>query len=326
MYCTSCGAELEEGARFCNHCGAVIDASAQETVPMASDSARASKETVPMSANSAKAVQETTPMVSDSTKASGSSGPTNPLSGNGDSNKKGLSKNAKIGIGVGIAVVVIAIIVAISFVLANPAPAEQEETAEQSPQETEALIIDSTDSQESSDSAASSSQNSASSSTGSSSNSASSGSGSDSFTASSISGYNTYTNGRFGFSVAYPSNYLTADVYSNGSGMSFTDSSAGNILIDAWGMNNEAGETAQSRLSDLEQAVGIEGYTAHGDSWFVYSYEASDGVVVYIKEYVGSGSIVRMTITYPRSMASTGDPIVETVEPTLEPGDLTVRH
>ena len=83
--------------------------------------------------------------------------------------------------------------------------------------------------------------------------------------------------------------------------------------------------TAKSALSRLEDSIGIEGYTAVGDNWFVYSYEIN-GEVVYLKEYVGAGSIVGMSITYPRSMSSEGDRMVEIMEPTLEPGDISSTH
>lgn len=75
----------------------------------------------------------------------------------------------------------------------------------------------------------------------------------------------------------------------------------------------------------MTDSVGIEGYTASGTDWFVYSYE-SNGRVVYVKEYVGAGSVVNMTISYPESMSNMGDSIVETIELTLEPGDILVAH
>ena len=91
------------------------------------------------------------------------------------------------------------------------------------------------------------------------------------------------------------------------------------------GNNNSAGETLDERFTSLVETVGIEGYTASGDTWYVYSYEAN-GRVIYTKEYVGSGSIATMSISYPRSMSSVGDALVEAVAPTFEPGDTSVAH
>lgn len=61
MYCTTCGKEIESGARFCNHCGAPIESqmnesvgnSFEKTVPL-NTSGAASSENAPVASASSK--------------------------------------------------------------------------------------------------------------------------------------------------------------------------------------------------------------------------------------------------------------------------------
>lgn len=312
MYCTSCGKEIEDGARFCNHCGAQVELDTSNT-SVTTNMPVAPGVHADVS-NAATQVMFGVEPGSSNTQVNTQGMPTAPAQ------KQPLSRNAKIGIGIGagllvVAVIVVAVLAATGFF--NQLQPESRDNATS----TKTTIIDKTSPED----AQSSSGSSASSNSRDTDTKANRDSSSDTFTSSSIEGYTTYTNGRFGFSVAYPSEFLLSEQSDNGSGASFVNDSTEDISINTWGQNNTNGETAQSALSRLEDSIGIEGYTAVGDNWFVYSYEIN-GEVVYLKEYVGAGSIVGMSITYPRSMSSEGDRMVEIMEPTFEPGDISSTH
>lgn len=383
MHCTSCGAKLEDGAKFCTNCGAPVANSETNQPTMPLDGSVSSKEATPLSSNENQPTapiadvadqlttpiadvtsQQTTPIADDTNQptapiASNAGQPTTPLQKQSNqvpqngtiplqqqttpvqqsaptqphqpaqqsapiqqqpTPKQPLSRNAKIGIGVGAGVVVLAIIVGIVFFAMNGA--NQQQSEEPTTQETQTTVIDNTEPSTPSQEEQSSEPESASNT----SNSANTPQAqSDSYTASGISGYTLYTNARFGYSVAYPETFTIQEV-NNGSGINLeSDTANGTIMINLWGSNNIDGSTAKSALNKMKSDIGIEGYSASGDDWFVYSYEV-DGTVVYVKEYVGSGSIAAMSITYPKSASAMGDEMCEIMEPTLEPGDITQAH
>lgn len=325
MYCASCGAQLEDDAQFCVHCGMVIegdtalDAEQNHGAPVYPPVPEQ-----PIGSATQPGDHAAGQLHAQLGNQSGQSDYQRSNTANTSQSSHSLPRNAKIGIGIGSAVVVLAIIVTIVLVFALPNQAE--ETADE-PTDVQALIVDSTDSDETAaaqDSTQSYAEGTEQTDTY---DSSSSGGGGDSYTSSSRNGYTTYSNARFGYCVDYPSYFIVSEAYNDGSGAMFVNNSAGDIIIDLWGSNNSTGGTATSRLTTLVNAVGIEGYTAHGDTWFVYSYEEPDDErIVYIKEYVGAGSINRMSISYPSSMSSTGDAIVEAMESTLEAGDIASTH
>lgn len=358
MHCTSCGAKLEDGAKFCTNCGAPVANSETNQPTMPLDDSVSSKEATPLSSNEN---QPTAPIADDTNQptaaiASNAGQPTTPLQKQSNqvpqngtiplqqqttpvqqsaptqpqqpaqqpaqqpTPKQPLSRNARIGIGVGAGVVVLAIIVGIVFFAMNGA--NQQQSEEPTTQETQTTVIDNTEPSAPSQEEQSSEPESTSNTSNSESTSQAQ---SDSYTDSGISGYTLYTNARFGYSVAYPETFTIQEV-NNGSGINLeSDTANGTIMINLWGSNNIDGSTAKSALNKMKSDIGIEGYSASGDDWFVYSYEV-DGTVVYVKEYVGSGSIAAMSITYPKSASAMGDKMCEIMEPTLEPGDITQAH
>lgn len=360
MYCSFCGKEIEDGARFCNHCGAQLETGMQagasgDAASVTSDATQVmpgaefnsgATQVMPEAEHQSNPTQQMpqTPPAPDPNQLVTSSpfGPASNSLGNNTAGgtssapgmpgapemtgtsvqKQPLSRNAKIGIAVGAGVVAVAIIVVIVLAVSgffNQSQSEQ--PAEERAAET--TIIDKTDSVDPPKQNVTEQDSSSSSNSNSATNSQSV--VSDSYTSSSIDGYSTYTNGRFGYSVAYPSDYVLSQEYEDGSGVIFTNASRDDMTITVWGQNNTYSEMAKSMLSGFQESIGAEGYTASGDDWFVYSYEM-DGQVVYLKEYVGSGSMACMSITYPKSMSAEGDAMVETMEPTLEPGDISVSH
>lgn len=132
-------------------------------------------------------------------------------------------------------------------------------------------------------------------------------------------------NDLFGYTISIPSSYVINDYDRMGSGITASDPDTNQISVVVWGSNNTDHASLDARMQAMADPTALDPYTASGDTWFVYSYE-SDGLVYYIKEYVGTGSINHMSICYPSSLSATGDALVEALEPTFEPGDLSTRH
>lgn len=342
MYCTSCGKEIEESAKYCTHCGAPVeqeylsDTSAEQptvaipqnqpTEPLASPASSSQQSQEGNFVSAAQQSQEsdfvTTPQ---------------PPQGTAKMNaaqKKPLSKNAKIGIGVGIGVAALAIIVAVVLIVMNLNQPQEEQPSEEDARVT---IIDETDGGQAEDTeeeeADDTEENSADSTEESADQNGEPAYGDDAqdmlgtgtISESSIDDFVVFTNARYGYSFAYPEDFVPLDVSANGDGLTLASDSTGTIRIEAWGTNNVFDETASDRLKEMEDSISIEGYTASGNTWYVYSYN-TNGRVIYMKEYVGEGSIVNLTISYPESSSEFGDRLVEIMEPSFDPGDISESH
>ncbi len=311
MYCTSCGKEIEKSAKYCTHCGTPVE---QEYLTDTS----AEQPTVAMPQN-----QSTEPLMSPASSLQPSQGSAEMNT----SQKKPLSKNAKIGIGVGIGVAVVAIIVAAVLFVTSLNQSQEEQPSEADPRVT---IIDEAEEGEVEDTEKDSTTEGTEESAGQNGEPAYSDDAQDmlgtgTISESSIDDFAVFTNARYGYSFAYPEDFVPLDVSANGDGLTLASDSTGTIRVEAWGTNNVFDETASERLKEMEDSIGIDGYTASGNTWYVYSYN-TNGRVIYMKEYVGEGSIVNLTISYPESSSEFGDRLVEIMEPSFDPGDISESH
>lgn len=311
MYCTSCGKEIEESAKYCTHCGTPVE---QEYLTDTS----AEQPTVAMPQN-----QSTEPLMSPASSLQPSQGSAEMNT----SQKKPLSKNAKIGIGVGIGVAVVAIIVAAVLFVTSLNQSQEEQPSEADPRVT---IIDEAEEGEVEDTEKDSTtedteESAAQKGEPAYSDDAQDMLGTGTISESSIDDFAVFTNARYGYSFAYPEDFVPLDVSANGDGLTLASDSTGTIRVEAWGTNNVFDETASERLKEMEDSIGIDGYTASGNTWYVYSYN-TNGRVIYMKEYVGEGSIVNLTISYPESSSEFGDRLVEIMEPSFDPGDISESH
>lgn len=319
MYCTSCGKEIEESAKYCTHCGAPVE---QEYLTDTS----AEQPTVAMPQN-----QSTEPLAPPASSLQPSQG----TAEMNTSQNKPLSKNAKIGIGVGIGVAVVAIIVVAVLIVSSLNQSQEEQPSEADPRvtivdETEEGEVEDTEEGEAGDTEEDSAVDNTEESAGQKgelaySDDAQDMLGTGTISESSIDDFVVFTNARYGYSFAYPEDFVPLDVSANGDGLTLASDSTGTIRIEAWGTNNVFYETASERLKKMEDSIGIDGYTASGNTWYVYSYN-TNGQVIYMKEYVGEGSIVNLIISYPESSSEFGDRLVEIMEPSFDPGDISESH
>jgi len=90
--------------------------------------------------------------------------------------------------------------------------------------------------------------------------------GADNFKSNNISGFKTYVNGRFGFSILYPQNFVSNKPPANGDGLRFT-SPDGNAALVAYGSNNANFSLQELYNMEIKNIKGELGYKDMGDNW-----------------------------------------------------------
>ena len=112
-----------------------------------------------------------------------------------------------------------------------------------------------------------------------------------------------YQNNRYGFSVRYPSTWITGQPSVNGDGIVISPQD-GTIEMSVFGYNNTMNKTVNNEFySALTEAKdrGIPGFHMISDNWYVVTY--TDGTFIYyVKGFVGKRSINTMRIKYLQSM------------------------
>jgi hypothetical protein len=132
-----------------------------------------------------------------------------------------------------------------------------------------------------------------------------------------------YVNERYGFQMSYPAFLISAHIPANGDGMRMYDKK-GFVLV-ASGINNESEITFQSELNSQWESIGKVTYGVRGNNWFTIS-GIKENKIIYIKSYVGTGSINHLYIEYPKDQRDRYDKIVESISKSFSPGDLTKNH
>lgn len=136
-------------------------------------------------------------------------------------------------------------------------------------------------------------------------------------------GYDRYCNARYGFCVSYPSNFRKEPPPANDDGRRF-DGPDG-LIMTASGINNVSQATLQTEMSSQSKDFDRITYRAKGKNWFVLS--GHKGVnVVYLRAFVGSGSMNHLIIEYPASLRAKYGGLVAKVARSFRPGNLRVAH
>lgn len=129
-----------------------------------------------------------------------------------------------------------------------------------------------------------------------------------------------YCNGRFGFCVTYPSYFGIEPDLDNGDGRIFFDRDG--LRMVASGINNVLDESVKSLQASYLDYFDEVTYRRIKNNWFVLSgYKGNN--IVYIKSWVGPGSINSLHVEYPRDLKQTYDNILVQVVKSFRPGDLT---
>jgi len=135
--------------------------------------------------------------------------------------------------------------------------------------------------------------------------------------------YTIYCNERFGFCVDYYLDFKTETSPENGDGIQLYDDHG--LMMIASGINNATGNTLSTEMAD--QGISFDSiiYRKKGENWFVLSgFKGSN--IVYLKTFVGSGSINHLYIQYPVDRKNDYDGIVSHLSHSFKPGDLTEFH
>ena len=136
-----------------------------------------------------------------------------------------------------------------------------------------------------------------------------------------------YKNGRYGFSVQYPSSWIKGNPPANGDGIAISPQD-GTIEMHISGSNTISNNTIHNQYNRaLSKAYehGIPGFHIVSDDWYVVTY--TDGTFIYyVKEFVGKGSIKTLKIKYLQSMKDQYQTVIQQLEGSFNHGNLEVAH
>ena len=136
-----------------------------------------------------------------------------------------------------------------------------------------------------------------------------------------------YQNNRYGFSVRYPSTWITGQPSVNGDGIVISPQD-GTIEMSVFGYNNTMNKAVNNEFySALTEAKnrGIPGFHMVSDNWYVVTY--TDGTFIYyVKGFVGKRSINTMRIKYLQSMKDQYHDVIQQLEGSFNHGNLEISH
>lgn len=135
--------------------------------------------------------------------------------------------------------------------------------------------------------------------------------------------YGKYCNDRYGFCVDFPKNLVLETPPGNGDGRRFLDNKG--FLMVVSGMNNILKDTLGQEMTSKSKDFDKISYRANGKNWFVLSgNKGSD--IIYLKTYIGKGSMNNLYIQYPSQHRNAYDEAVTRASRSFKPGDLSRAH
>jgi hypothetical protein len=135
--------------------------------------------------------------------------------------------------------------------------------------------------------------------------------------------YKKYCNKRFGFCVEYPEDFGMEPAPTNNDGRAFYDGEG--FRMTASGINNVMDETLKSEMLSQEQNFDSISYRTSGNNWYVLS-GLKGNEIIYLKTFVGKGSINHLYISYPSRTKADYESIVNRISRSFVPGDLGNLH
>ncbi|PLS17482.1 hypothetical protein CVD28_13120 [Bacillus sp. M6-12] len=129
--------------------------------------------------------------------------------------------------------------------------------------------------------------------------------------------YSSYTNGRFGFSMQYPTGLAMDPPPTNGDGARFYNE---DFEVTAFAGHSNViseGETIESYYQDDINSIPVEiAYKRLAKDWYVLSYK-ENGRIYYKKVYFGQVAFNTFIISYSESMQETYGPVTEHIAKTF---------
>jgi uncharacterized OB-fold protein len=130
--------------------------------------------------------------------------------------------------------------------------------------------------------------------------------------------YRTYRNGRFGYTIDYPGNFIQISSAGNGDGITFSSPDK-QAVLSVYGGNNSTNTKGYYDLA-IKKVKGELGYNILKDTWYVVTWK-EDGRICYEKMFVGSTSHNGFTFSFPEEQKSQYDNLVINLERSFQRGD-----
>ena len=131
--------------------------------------------------------------------------------------------------------------------------------------------------------------------------------------------YSLYCNGRYGFCINIPMGLKPGPQPQNGDGQGFRNRNGFRVLV--LGSNNIFGETLRTKIDKASKDFSRLTYRSTGPNWFILSGFKGQKIL-YIKTYLGKGSLNTLYIEYPSSLKIRYDEDVTILSKTFKPGNL----
>jgi hypothetical protein len=134
---------------------------------------------------------------------------------------------------------------------------------------------------------------------------------------------NKYCNTRYGFCVNYPS-YLSPDIPpQNGDGQKFFIKKG--LTMTVSGSNNVLNYSLHQIMTSQKTELDRITYQHQSKNYFILSgYKQNQ--IIYIKIYIGSGSINSLHLNYPLQLKTKYDRIITKISQSFQPGNLEESH
>jgi hypothetical protein len=135
-----------------------------------------------------------------------------------------------------------------------------------------------------------------------------------------------YCNARFGFCISYPASLLMDKAPENDDGRKFDNGNG--LEMTASGINNATHDTLASERRSARDDFERVTYQAKGTNWFVLSglKKGATDTIIYLKTYIGRGSVNHLEITYPVAQEKVYRTVVGNIARSFKPGQLSAAH
>jgi hypothetical protein len=132
-----------------------------------------------------------------------------------------------------------------------------------------------------------------------------------------------YCNDRFGFCLSYSASFQMDRAPENDDGRRFDN--ANGLVVTASGINNVSHDTIKSEMRAASDSFDRITYRAKGKNWFVLSGQKDDKII-YLKTFVGRGSVNHLVIEYPGPLKAVYRRAVGNIARTFKSGQLGIPH
>ena len=135
-----------------------------------------------------------------------------------------------------------------------------------------------------------------------------------------------YCNARFGFCISYPASLLMDKAPENDDGRKFDNGNG--LEMTASGINNATHDTLASEMRSARDDFERVTYQAKGTNWSVLSglKKGATDTIIYLKTFIGRGSVNHLEITYPVAQKAGYRTVVGNIARSFKPGQLGVAH